>query len=114
MNFVRLLPVIVSAILMAAHLLWHGMIPLVVLSLAFPAILLIRRPWVVRVVQVALCLVACEWIRTAIWLAHRRLASGAPWTRMAVILGVVAIVTGASALVFRSPSLRRRYRLGSP
>jgi hypothetical protein len=35
---------------------------------------------------------------------------GEPWTRMAIILGVVAVITAASALVFRSRALRERYQ----
>jgi hypothetical protein len=32
-----------------------------------------------------------------------------PWVRMAVILGVVALFTAFSSLVFRSKGLRKRY-----
>jgi hypothetical protein len=39
------------------------------------------------------------------------LALGQPWVRLVVILGTVALLTAASALVFRNPRLKARYRL---
>jgi hypothetical protein len=36
--------------------------------------------------------------------------TGAPWLRMAVILGTVALWTLGSALLLETPRLRRRYR----
>jgi predicted transcriptional regulator len=56
-----------------------------------------------------LLLGALEWLRTAAMLVQQRLALGTPWLRLAIILGVVALLTAAAALVFRSARLRRRY-----
>jgi hypothetical protein len=109
MMFVRLLPVLLSAALLAAHLSRHDLTLLIPVALAFPALLLVRRPWVPRVVQAVLLVGALEWVRTGIVLGRARLAAGEPWMRMAVILGAVAVVTAASALVFRSPAVRARY-----
>jgi hypothetical protein len=39
---------------------------------------------------------------------------GQPYARMALILGVVAALTFASALVFQLPVLRQRNRLDQP
>lgn len=111
MDFVRLLPVILSALLMAAHFSRADNVALVLLSLAFPLILLWRRPWVARLTQVTLAVASLEWIRTAIVIAGRRQADGEPWTRMAIILGCVAALTLASALVFGGRVLRARYGL---
>ncbi len=38
---------------------------------------------------------------------------GQPYLRLALILLAVAVFTAASAIVFRQPALRRRYRLPS-
>jgi len=107
---VRLLPVLLSAVLLAAHFSRHDMPALIPVALLFPALLLVRRPWVPRVVQVILALAALEWIRTAMSLGRARLAAGEPWVRMALILGAVALVTAASALVLRLPAVRVRYQ----
>lgn len=113
MNFVRLLPVILSALLMAAHFSRADNGLLVITSLVFPLILFIRRPWVTRVAQAVLVLASVEWIRTLVAIAGRRQAVGEPWLRMAAILGAVAAITAVSALVFRNQHLRTRYGLGT-
>ena len=115
MNVVRLIPVILSAFLLAAHFLRMESIPLVALALLVPFVLLIRRPWAARVVQIALMIGAIEWVRTLLMLVARRQAEGEPWTRLAVILGAVAVFTLASVLPFSSSKpIRRRYGLDAP
>jgi len=111
MNIVRLLPVFLSALLLAAHFFRAGMYPLVVASLTFPFVLLFPRRWSACLVQVALVLGAIEWVRTLLNLVTIRQAVGQPWMRMAIILGSVAVFTAASALVFGFGSLKKRYKL---
>jgi len=110
-NLVRLLPVILSVLLLAAHLSRNNLDLAALLTPAILLLLLVRRPWVPRIFQVLLVLAAAEWLRTLIVLALRRQAAGAPWVRLVAILAVVAAVSALSALVFRSAALRRRYRL---
>jgi len=109
MMFVRLLPVLLSALLLAAHFSRHGLTLLMPVALAVPAVLLVRRPWVPRVMRAVLLVAALEWVRTGIVLGQARVAAGEPWVRMAVILGAVAGVTAASALVFRNRAVRAHY-----
>ena len=109
MMILRLSPVMLSALLLAAHFSRHDTLALSVLSLVFPFILLFRRPWVPPLVQVVLILGALEWTRTLVTIARQRQAAGDDWLRMAMILGCVAAVTLASILVFRSPKVRERY-----
>ena len=104
--FWRLIPVLLSAMLMAAHFSRAGTTVLMLLSLALPLVLLIRQPWAPRLVQLALLIAGFEWLRTLWQIAVRRMESGQPWLRMALILGVVTLFTWASALVFRSPVMR--------
>ena len=87
--------------------------PLVILCLALPGLLLIRRAWVARLVQVVLVLGSLEWGRTLLVLVAQRRDAGEPWSRLALILGVVTALTAASALLFCCRSLRERYGLGS-
>ncbi|MHC4213593.1 MAG: hypothetical protein ACYSWP_09505 [Planctomycetota bacterium] len=101
MNALKLLPVILSGLLLGAHFMRTGLFPLVVLSLTFPLLLLFRRGWAVRIVQIFLVLGALEWVRTLIVLVGERRGAGQAWTRLAIILGVVAVFTGCSALVLR-------------
>ena len=104
-------PVILSLVILGAHFMRYGNSMGVVGALALIALLIVRRPWVARLMQVVLILGALEWVRTLYELAQVRAALGQPFTRMTIILGVVAAVTFCSALLFQSPALKKIYRL---
>jgi hypothetical protein len=108
-NFLRLLPVLVSFLVLGAHFLRAEYSPLAAVCLAIPFLLLLRRPWVPTLLQLVLVLGAMEWLRTLLGYVLARQSAGEPWIRLVVILGAVAVFTGCSALVFRLPALRKRY-----
>ena len=112
MNLVRLIPVILSFGLLAAHFSRADLLPLVVVCLLVPFILLPRKAWVARSIQVLLVLGAFEWIRSMFGYIEIRKAVGEDWGRLAIILIVVALLTACSGLVFRGKSLKKRYKLG--
>ena len=112
MNAIRLLPVILSFLLLGAHFYRAGLEIAAVLCLALPFLLVLRQAWIPRLFQALLVLGALEWLRALYGFAAVRIAFGEPWTRLAVILGLVALFTGLSGLVFRNRKLRARY-LGS-
>jgi hypothetical protein len=109
MNFLRLFPVIFSSLLLGAHYLRSGNWVLVAIALILPFTLLVKQKWVARGVQVLLVLGAAEWVHTMWSILQVRKAANEPWVRMVVILGAVALFTAASALVFETRALRRRY-----
>jgi hypothetical protein len=109
MNILRLLPVFISFLLLAAHFMRAGQTVVVVVLLLLLPLLLLKKFWVPWVMQLTLLLGALEWVRTIVFVAQTRMDEGMPWTRMAVILGVVALFTALSSLVFRSKALRKRY-----
>ena len=109
MNFILHIPVVVSFMLLAAHFLRESQTLFVVCALALPFLLLLKKSWVVRVVQFALVLGAIEWIRTLLALQAIRVENGMPWTRLVLIIGGVALFTGCSALVFFHTSLKQKY-----
>ena len=112
MNILRLLPVFLSALLLGAHFLRTELILPVIFALLFPALLLFKRAWAARLVQIILVLGSLEWVRTLIVLVAERRAYGLPWIRLAIIIGGVAIFTGSSALLLSyCRSLRNKYRL---
>ncbi len=110
MNLVRLLPIILSSILMAAHFSRAHQNGLVMLCLTFPFLLLIKRRWVAKIFQILLFIGSIEWIHTTLRIVHIRQIHGQSWTRLVIILGAVAIFTFLSALVFESRSLKLRFR----
>ena len=103
--------VVLSLVILGAHFLRYGNSIGVIGSLVLVALLIVRRPWVARLIQIVLILGALEWVRTLYELAQERAALGQPFIRMTVILGVVVAVTFCSALLFQSPALKRIYRL---
>ena len=111
MNLLRLLPVLLSFGLLAAHFSRAGLFPLVLISLIIPLILLIRKAWVARAIQILLVLGGLEWIRAMLGYIEIRKSIGEDWTRLAIILIAVAVLTACSGLVFRGKSLKKWYHL---
>ena len=111
MNGLKLSPVFISFLLIAAHFLRTGMYYIVLLLVAVPFLLLIKKLWVARTIQILLILASFEWIRTVIISIEERQAYGEQWTRLAIILGSVALFTAGSSLVFLFHSLKIRYKL---
>ncbi|MEN8228688.1 MAG: hypothetical protein ABFS38_11090 [Bacteroidota bacterium] len=111
MIVIRLLPVIISFGLLAAHFSRADLLPLVIVCLIIPVLLFIRKAWVARSIQVLLLIGAFEWIRAMLGYIELRKSIGDDWTRLAIILIVVALLTALSGLVFRGKSLKKRYQL---
>jgi len=110
-NALKLLPPALALAVLAAHFYRAGLGIAVGAVVALAALLFVRRPWAARTLQVALVAGAVEWIRSAAELVALRESMGQPWTRLAIILGAVALFTALSALVFEARSLRARYGL---
>lgn len=112
MTALLLTPVILSFVVLAAHVLRQG-IPVIPWILLFtPLVLVTRQAWATRLVQTVLVLGALEWVRTTVTLVRLRDAVGEPWGRMALILVTVAVVTGASALALQHPRFLPRQPKG--
>ncbi|MGB5816297.1 MAG: hypothetical protein WBH85_18905 [Thermoanaerobaculia bacterium] len=111
MNFLRLLPVVLSLLLLGAHFLRAGWLAMAGALVALAVLAPVPRPSMARIVQVVLFVGGFEWIRTLFMNIASRSDLGEPWMRMAVILGAVTLFTWGSLLVFRSPALRARYGL---
>lgn len=113
MSGLQLLPVILSLTILAAHFFRAGNLPMVVVAFVLLGLLVIRRRWVARLIQVALMLGAVEWARTLVTIASMRARAGEPVRRLIIILGCVSLATAASAFVFQTARLKARYRLNS-
>ena len=107
----RLIAPALSLAVLAAHFYRAGTWWLAMACVVLMVLLAVPRAWVARVVQTCLLAGAAEWVWTVFTLAQQRVAQGQPWTRLAVILGAVALLTAASALVFRNARLKAHYRL---
>jgi len=108
---VQLSAVVLSLLVLGAHLLRAGGGCFVLPVLALLPLLFLRRPWVARTVQAVLVLGALEWIRTLVTLYQERVQEGQDYVRMVIILGAVTVVTFCSASVFQTEKLNRLYGL---
>ncbi|NHZ85021.1 MAG: hypothetical protein GWP19_03970 [Planctomycetia bacterium] len=111
MNILRLLPVIFSFSILSAHFSRAGLPILSVLCLLMLFLLFIKRVWVARLIQIILILGSIEWIRSVFYYVNQRQTIGEPYLRLIIIIGVVALFTGLSTLVFRNKALKERYKL---
>lgn len=112
MLFLRLVPVALALVVLGAHFLRAGdWLPLAVVA-ALLVLLFVPRRWSARALQAGLVLGALEWIRTLADLVAVRQALHQPFLRMAAILGGVALLTAASALVFRARGVRTHFGFG--
>ncbi len=110
----RLMLPVLACVLLAAHFFRAQQLALAAVSALAPLLLAVPRPWAARTMQLVLAAGAVEWLRTLLVFSSERIAMQQPWLRLVAILGTVALLTAASALVFRSPALRRRFGLGAP
>lgn len=108
----RIFPAVLSVALLGAHFFRAGNDLAVLGTLLLLGLMAVPRWWSARLVQAALVLGAFEWLRTAVMIAGFRAAAGQPAMRMWVILGSVAVVTAASALVFQHRRVAAFYRIG--
>lgn len=116
MNALRLLPVAVALAVLAAHFYRaQAWVPFGITVGLLP-LLFVRAPWAARVLQAALAIGALEWLRTAAALVALRQSMGLPYTRLAIILGAVAVATALAAFIFQSRPVRDRFgfRDGGP
>ena len=104
--------IVLSLTVLGAHFLRDGNTPLVAACLILIGLLPVRHIVVARLVQTALVLGALEWLWTLYRLLEVRIALDQPYTRMTVILAVVASITLCSALLFQTQTLREIYRTG--
>ncbi len=91
-----LIAVVTSHLLLAAHALRGGDVFLCATLALLPALLLTRRASARLICAIVPLLGAGWWIGSAVELARLRMMLGAPWMRMAAILGAVALTAFVS------------------
>lgn len=101
MNALRAVLIVLAFLLLAAHFSRAGHDLASLAAVLFPILLLVRRRWARWTLRVALVLGGFEWLRTLFRLVGERRALGEDWTRLALILGVVALLTFGAAKAVR-------------
>jgi hypothetical protein len=107
-----LIPPVIGFVLLSAHFFRAENQLAALASAALIILVLVRRPWAVRTMQACLLLGSLEWLRSTLALVMARSEIGAPFLRLAIILGCVAMFTALSSLVFRTGRLKDHFGLG--
>lgn len=109
MMWLRIIPLILSSLLLSAHFYRHYNYPMMVISIIVPLLLLIKKRRILIVIQLFSLAGAGVWINTIVTIADERKSIGEPWIRMAVILGAVAAFTLASGLMLNLKKVKENY-----
>lgn len=105
----RLIPLILSAVVMAAHFLRSfDLIPML-LCLAAPFLLLIKKRWVLYILQSLTVISALIWMYTLYGIIQERIFEGRSWITSAIILGVVAAFSLFSGWLLNSSKVKENY-----
>jgi len=110
-SFLKYFSIILCFLLLAAHFGRANLFTLQIVVLVIPFLLFWKNKIAAGIVQICLILGSFEWIRTLIYYARIRVENDEPWLRLSIILGLVAILTFATALIFRSKYMKERYGL---
>jgi hypothetical protein len=106
----RIIPLILATLIISAHFFRHYSYPLMIISLLVPFLLLIKKRWVLIVIQLFALAGAGVWVNTIFVIAKMRMHYGEDWKRMAVILGTVALFTACSGLLLNLKKVKEKYK----
>jgi hypothetical protein len=104
-----MIPIILSIVVLAAHFLREGSLTASLCLLSLLPLLALHYRWIARLVQGVLFFGVIRWMLTIAELVRFRAATGQPYTRMMIILAVVALITAISALLFQTRRAQTRY-----
>lgn len=107
------IPLIISSLLMAAHLYRYGSTYLAASCLFLLILLFIKNRWIPRLFTIAMFIYATEWLRTLTVFIRLYSENEQPVTRLAIILGTVVLATLLSTLVFKTKTMKQRYNPGT-
>ena len=107
--FVRLLPVLFSALLFSAHISRIGYNLPAVIFLLLIATLFIRKTYILRAWQIILGLASLIWIQAGIGYVQMRMSSGMPWIRLGSIMAAIVLFTVFSAWWLENKKIKEFY-----
>ena len=105
----RLIPVVLSCLILAAHFFRAELPVLSVICLVVAFLPFYRKIWVPQFMRWFLVLGSIEWLRALFIFTRERMELGQPWLRLVIILGAVMLVTFFSAFVFQNDTLKKKY-----
>ena len=105
----RYIPVILAAILLAAHFLRSFSLLSMTLCLIAPFLLLIKKRWSLLTLQLLTIPAALTWLVTLSGIIEQRIFEGRSWTASAIILGVVALFTLFAGWLLNSLQVKEKF-----
>lgn len=105
----RILPLVISAFLLAAHFLRSSSFLPVVLCFLVPFLLFIKKRWIIWVLQVFTVFAAVIWMAALKAIIQERIFEGRSWLASVIILGLVAFFTLGSGLWLNSTEVKKIY-----
>ncbi len=106
----RIIPLILASLLLGAHFLRGSSIILVGVSILAPLLLLIKKRWILLLVQGLAYAGALVWVHTTFVLVQQRMMVGAPWFRMFLILAGVTAFTLYAGYLLNSDVIKQHYQ----
>ena len=106
---IRVIPLILASLLLAAHFLRDGNLVLTLLCGSFPLLLLIKKPWSWLAGQLFAYSGAVVWLYITVALVQQRIYWGMPWFRLVMILGGVAVFTSWAGYLLNAAPVKEKY-----
>lgn len=107
--FVRLLPVLFSALLFSAHISRAGYNIPAVIFLLLIGTLFIKKTYILRAWQIVLGLATLIWIQTGVAYVQTRMNMDMPWIRLAFIMAAIVLFTAFSAWWMENKKIKKFY-----
>ncbi len=98
-------------ILLAAHFSRANNTFLAVLALGLPLLLLIKKKWVIYVLQGVSYLSAIIWLYSGYQYIQLRVEAGHDWLRLLLIMGAIALYSAWSGYWLRSSKIEEAYNI---
>lgn len=108
--FFRLLPAILSFLIVAAHFYRNGQLVLTILFILAPFFLIIKKDWILKSIQWLLYAAALNWVFVTYGLVYQRVLTGDPWQRLIFIMLAVFAFIVFSAVLLNSKKVKNGYK----
>jgi hypothetical protein len=99
----------IAALLSGAHFFRASNYALLVLCLATPMLFLIRKSWILMLLQLAAYVATANWLVATVELVQFRQQLGRPWMVAVIILVSVAVFTLITGVLLNARCMRDRY-----
>lgn len=106
----RIIPALVSFLLMALHFIRGGNWYVAAVFLLLPGLLVFKKRFILLFLKNMLYSISLIWLYTAYRLIETRIIFAEPWMRLALIMLVLILFTFFAARQFITPDVKRFYR----